>query len=125
MASVYTGYGIDRNRAARIHMRSVRRKNRIHTASLIKLLSLIILFTCAATYCIVGVARAVDAKNQLSQSLSYQNNVSNRINAVRFEIQRELLPENLGYRAQTRLGMINPPVSASLNLLASSDGAYR
>ena len=122
MASVYTGYGIDRNRAARVQMRSVSQKNRVHTASLIKLLSLIILFTFAATYCIVGIARSVDARNQLRQSLSYQTNVSNRINAVRFEIQRELLPESLCYRAQTRLGMINPPVSANLNLIASSDG---
>ena len=125
MASVYTGYSIDQNRAARLKIRSAKRKNRIHTSVLIKILSLIILFTCAFTYCMVALARSVDAKNQLTQSQSYQIHVSNRINTVRFEIQRELLPENLSYKAQTRLGMINPPESATLSLLASSDGNPR
>ena len=77
--------------------------------------------TCTCTYSIVQIAHFLDAQNTLAQSRAYQISISNLIDTVKFEIRRELLPENLSYRAQTQLGMVMPPESVNLNLLASTD----
>ena len=125
MSVVYMGYGIDRARAQRLNNRAAKRKKRVKTVTLVKYLALVILFTLACTYCIIGLARGLEEKNRHAQSRSYQISVSNRINAVQFEIRRELLPENLTLKAQTQLGMIRPRESASLNASTSLQNAAK
>ena len=103
---VYTGSGVEKGRAARLNARIPKRK-KISTARLIRGLSLMVLLVVFGTYLLIGAAHSINYKNQLRNTRAYQIQVVNRINTVRFEIQRELSPDNLIYNAQTRLGMVH------------------
>ena len=106
MAMVYTGYGVDNARAARVKALNVRRRS-ISTNHLVKCLSVVLLLAFAGTYLIINAAHSINYKKQLSSSRAYQAQIENRINTVKFEIQRELSYDNLIYNAQTRLGMVH------------------
>ena len=81
-------------------------KRTMSTARLVKWLVFIVVFISACTYLLINTAHSLSCKKQLQNSIAYQSQIEHRIDAVRFEIQRELLPENLIYNAQTKLGMI-------------------
>ena len=102
-------------------MRKINRKSLRLTVLITLILIFAVLFTCICTYSIVQIAHFLDAQDALAQSRAYQISISNLINTVKFEIRRELLPENLSYKAQTQLGMVMPPESVNLRLLASAD----
>ncbi|MBQ3762321.1 MAG: hypothetical protein II875_09995 [Clostridia bacterium] len=105
--TVYTGSGTDKARAARVNARIPKRKARMRTASLVQILSLLILLTVAGTCLIVRSASAMDASKQLAASHSYQISLSNHIKTLQFEIRRETQGDMLLYNARTRLGMVS------------------
>lgn len=113
MASVYTGYGVDKYRAARLNAK--RRSRRLGAATLIKILSLVVMLTFALTYLIIGVARSINARNELDTNLAYRNSVLNSINKIDFEIRRETQFDNLAFKARNCLGMIIPAESLTAN----------
>ena len=122
MNTQYRGYGVEPGRAARLQARQKSSKLYMSASTVLKLASLIVVLALALTGLIASAARNVRADSQLNDCYRKQNAVLSHIDSVKFEIQRELLPENLGYNARTHLGMMPASGSQSVSLTIGSGG---
>ena len=104
MTSVYRGEGRDPYRMARQTTRHARRSVS-HTRTLIRALALLIVLTALVTRLVVQEARHYQADRQLRAAIALNSSMTNRVNTVQFELQRETKPENLSVKARERLGM--------------------
>ena len=113
--TVYRGEGQDPYRVARQTTRHAKRRAN-QTRTLVRALALLIVLTALVTRLVVQEARACQADRQLRAAITLNSTITNRLNTVQFELQRETKPENLSLKAKERLGMQQDQSDRSVQL---------
>lgn len=107
MNTTYRGNGVDLERRQRKLARTRRRRDKL----MLTRVNAVILAGCVAAvllsggYALKTSARAAKADDCMNETQAYTETLNNRINSIRFEIERETNPEYLVFKAETNLGM--------------------
>ncbi len=115
MTEVYRGKVMTPRETAIANARAAKKKREARIR-LIRILSLCILFAALLTRLMVSAAAYSNIRSKAIGERSQEVTLTNRIGSVQFEIEREIRPENLTYKAATTLGMVEPGSDATVEV---------
>lgn len=106
MNGVYRGHGVEPGRAARLKKRRYGNGIKGRNSRTPVYIAVFLIVACVlGTRVLIAGAGRLKAEEAFTMASAENISLTNRINAVNYEINREINPDNMMYVAQVRLGM--------------------